>query len=325
VVVLQSGARLAADVVVLGIGVKPEVALAKTGGVQIGALGGIRVNGQLQTSVPHIWAAGDAVEVRDHVTGRWALVPLAGPANRQGRIVADNIFGRDAAYKSTIGTAVLRVFDLSAGCAGANGKTLKQAGIKCEAVYLHPNSHAGYYPGAKPIALKVLFCPGSGRLLGAQAIGADGVDKRIDVFAAAIKGGMTMDDLAELELAYAPPFGSAKDPVNLAGMIGQNVLAGDVELVQWNEIQGNEDLFVLLDVRDKPERDGGRIPGSMHIPLNELRGRLDELPGEREILVHCQSGQRSYYAARILKQHGFRVRNLSGSYLTWKAATEGEA
>jgi NADPH-dependent 2,4-dienoyl-CoA reductase/sulfur reductase-like enzyme/rhodanese-related sulfurtransferase len=317
VVVLKSGKRLPADSVILGLGVKPEVGLARDAGLEIGERGGIRVNEHLQTSDPHIWAVGDAIEVRDLVTHQWSLIPLAGPANRQGRIAADNVFGRPSRYEGTLGTAILRLFHLTAGVTGANEKTLKKLGTPYQAIHLHPNSHAGYYPGAEPIALKILFAPDTGKLLGAQAVGRDGVDKRIDVLATALKGGMTVHDLAELELAYAPPYGSAKDPVDLAGMAAQNVLDGDVKITQWNELTAGA---FLLDVRRNDERAQGYIPGSVHIPLDQLRARLTELPRDREIIVHCQSGQRSYYACRILSQRGFRVRNLTGSYRTWQAA-----
>jgi NADPH-dependent 2,4-dienoyl-CoA reductase/sulfur reductase-like enzyme/rhodanese-related sulfurtransferase len=323
IVVLKSGARLPADSVILGLGVKPEVGLARTARLEIGERGGIRVNEHLQTSDPHIWAVGDAIEVRDAVTGQWALVPLAGPASRQGRIAADNIFGRPSRYEGTWGTAILRLFNLTAACTGANEKTLRRLNIPFEAIHLHPNSHAGYYPGAEPIALKILFAPDIGKLLGAQAVGHEGVDKRVDVLATALKAGMTVHDLAELELAYAPPYGSAKDPVNLAGMAAQNVLAGDVAVAQWSEIGAlDPQTVLLLDVRRDDERAKGSIPGSIHIPLDQLRSRMDELPHDREIVVYCQSGQRSYYAARILTQHGYRVRNLTGSYRTWKTARD---
>lgn len=322
IVVLKDGRRLPADVVVLGMGVKPESALAKAADLEIGSRGGIRVNERMQTSDPAIYAVGDVVEVRDVITGEWSLIPLAGPANRQGRIAADNIMGRSSAYHGTQGTAVLRLFGLTAGCTGANEKTLRAAGRSYQALHLHPASHAGYYPGAEPIALKVLFDPSTGRLLGAQAVGRDGVDKRLDVLATALKAGMTMDDLAELELAYAPPFGSAKDPVNLAGMAAQNVLAGDVALAQWHEIATlDPDKTLVLDVRRADERAKGCIPGSMHIPLDELRGRLGELPKDKEIIASCQSGQRSYFACRLLMQHGFKVRNLAGSWRTFSTAT----
>jgi NADPH-dependent 2,4-dienoyl-CoA reductase/sulfur reductase-like enzyme/rhodanese-related sulfurtransferase len=318
IVVLKSGQRLPADSVILGLGVKPEAGLAVEAGLEIGKLGGIQVNEHLQTSDPHIWAVGDAIEVRDGVTGQWALIPLAGPANRQGRIAADNILGRPSRYEQTWGTAILRLFKLTAGCTGANERCLRRAGIPFQAIHLHPASHAGYYPGAEPIALKVLFAPDTGKLLGAQAIGHDGVDKRIDVLATALKAGMTVHDLAELELAYAPPYGSAKDPVNLAGMVAQNVLAGDVALAQWDEVASlDPTTTLLLDVRRPDERARGFILGSTHIPLDELRQRLNELPRDREIIAYCQSGQRSYNAVRILSQHGFRVRNLTGSYRTW--------
>lgn len=320
-VILKSGKRLPADIVILGLGVKPEVGLAREAGLEIGGRGGIRVNDSLQTSDPHIWAVGDAVEVRDFVTGAWGLVPLAGPANRQGRIVADNILGCPATYKGTLGTGIVRVFGLVAAATGANARTLRREGISFEALHLHPSSHAGYYPGAQPIALKVLFSPDNGKLLGVQAVGRDGIDKRIDVFATAIKAGMTVDDLADLELAYAPPFGSAKDPVNLAGMAAQNVRRGYVQTAQWNEVATlDPDKQFLLDVRGKAEVQAGAIPGATHIPLPELRARVGKLPLGKEIIVHCQSGQRSYFACRFLTQRGFRTRNLSGSYRTWKAA-----
>lgn len=324
VVLLKSGRRLPADTVILGLGVRPNVHLAQKAGLEIGSLGGIRVNERLQTSDPRIWAVGDAVEVRDAVTGQWVVVPLAGPANRQGRLVADNVFGRDATYQGTWGTAILRLFSLSAGCTGASEKTLRKTGIPYQALHLHPNSHAGYFPGAEPIALKVLFSPETGRLLGAQAVGRDGVDKRIDVLATALKGGMTVHDLAEFELAYAPPYGSAKDPVNLAGMAAQNVLAGDVQLAQWDELLfSRNDGTLVLDVRRLDERAQGTIPDSLHIPLDQLRARTDELPRDREIIVHCQSGQRSYFACRLLAQRGFKVRNLAGSWRTYQTAAAG--
>lgn len=324
VVVLKSGARLPADLVILGLGVKPEAKLAREAGLEIGALGGVRVNEQMQTSDAHIWAVGDVVEVRDAVTGAWSLIPLAGSANRQGRLAADHIFGQPAAYQGTLGTAILRVFKLAAGCTGASEKALKKAGIRCQAVHLHPGSHAGYYPGASPIALKILFCPDTGRLLGAQAVGLDGVDKRIDVLATALKAGMTVRGLAELELAYAPPFGSAKDPVNLAGLAATNILDGLVSVAQWPELASLDPRQTLVvDVRTDEERQRGFIPGSIHLPLHQLRARFAELPPDRELIVACQSGQRSYFASRFLSQRGYRVRNLTGSYRTWKAGTGG--
>lgn len=317
IVVLKSGQRLLADSVILGLGVKPEVGLATETGLEIGKLGGIRVNEHLQTSDSHIWAVGDAIEVRDGVTRQWASIALAGPANRQGRIAADNIFGRPSRYEHTWGTAIVRLFKLTAGCTGANEKSLRRAAIPFQAIHLQPGSHAGYYPGAEPIALKILFAPDTGKLLGAQAIGHDGVDKRIDVLATALKAGMTVHDRAELELAYAPPYGSAKDPVNLAGMAAQNVNDGYVALAPWNKVASlDPNATLLLDVRRPDERARGFIPGSINIPLDELRQRLNELPRDRKIIVYWQSGQRSHNAARIRSQNGFNAANLSGGYKT---------
>ncbi len=322
VVVLRNGRRLPADIVILGLGTRPETTLARDTGLTIGPTGGIRVDEHLRTSDPAIWAVGDAIEVRDLITQAPALIPLAGPANRQGRIAADNIFGRPARYRGTQGTAILRLFNLAAGCTGANSRALTRAGIPFESVHLHPGSHAGYFPGAEPIALKILFAPDSGRLLGAQAVGRDGIDKRLDVFATAIAAGMSVEDLVDLELAYAPPFGSAKDPVNLAGMIAQNVLSKLVQTFAWDQVASlDPEKSVVLDVRRDSERRNGSIPGSVHIPLDQLRGRLAELPREKEIIVHCHTGQRSYFAARVLSQAGFNVRNLSGSWRTWSTAT----
>lgn len=321
VAVLADGTRLPADVVIVGVGVRPESKLAREAGLEVGPTGGVKVDGRMQTSDPHIYAVGDVVEVTHGVTGTPAVIPLGGPANRQGRIAADNVAGREAHYRGTLGTAVVRVFDTTAAVVGANEALLTRTGTPFQAVHLHPNSHAGYYPGAKPIALKVLFHPESGRLLGAQAVGEDGVDKRIDVIATALFAGLTVDDLAELELCYAPPFGSAKDPVNLAGMAAQNVTAGLVRVAQWHEVPALVAAgAVVVDVREPAERDGGVIPGSLSIPLGDLRDRLGELPKEKELLVHCASGQRSYNACRVLTQHGYTCRNLTGSFKTWKAA-----
>jgi NADPH-dependent 2,4-dienoyl-CoA reductase/sulfur reductase-like enzyme/rhodanese-related sulfurtransferase len=325
IVVLKRRERLPTDVVILGMGIRPETHLAKEAGLTIGARGGIRVDEHLRTSDRSIWAVGDAIEVRDWVTGEWSLIALAGPANRQGRAVADNILGRPAVYRGTLGTAVLRVFDLAAACTGANEIALRRNNIPFKSVHLHPNAHAGYFPGAQPIALKVLFSPVDGRLLGAQAIGRDGIDKRIDVLATALKASMTVHDLADLELAYAPPYGAAKDPINLAGMAAQNILNGDVKVVQWHEVAKFDPAkTIILDVREAKERAAGAIPNSKHIPLGELRERLAELPRDKEIIAHCQTGQRSYTACRLLSQHGFVCRNLAGSYQTWRSAQEGE-
>ena len=312
----KSGAQHTGDIVILAIGVRPETALAKAAGLELGARGGIRVDERMQTNDPNIWAAGDAVEVRDTVTGEWTLIPLAGPANRQGRIAADGICGRDSNFRGVQGTAICGIFDLAVASTGASEKSLLRAGITdYEKVYLHPANHVGYYPGAKPINLKLLFRKSDGKILGAQAVGEAGVDRRIDVIATAIQFGGTVFDLEESELCYAPQFGAAKDPVNFAGMIAANSLRGDQPLAAWKQLL--PDSALLVDVRDPDEFDEGHIPGAVNLPLNELRARLGELPRDRELWLYCRVGQRGYYAARILMQHGFKVKNLSGGYLTY--------
>jgi NADPH-dependent 2,4-dienoyl-CoA reductase/sulfur reductase-like enzyme/rhodanese-related sulfurtransferase len=317
-VVLASGQVLPADVVILGLGVRPESNLARDADLQLGERGGVRVDAEMRTSDPAIWAVGDAVEVRDPVSRTQGIVPLAGPANRQGRIAADSIAGRPSTYRGTLRTAIVRVFSLVASTTGASAKQLMRAGIPFEVVHLHPGSHAGYYPGARPIHLKVLFAPKTGKLLGAQAVGEDGVDKRIDILATVLHHNGTVHDLAELELAYAPPFGSAKDPVNLAGMAAQNILAGDVAVAEWHEVEALTKAGAgILDVREQAEHERGHLPDSLHIPLGQLRVRLGELDHDREWLVYCASGQRSYIACRMLSQHGYRCRNLTGAYRTW--------
>ncbi len=324
-VCLESGERLPADLVVLAVGVKPEVELAREAGLETGDRGGIRVDATLRTSDPHIYAVGDAIEVRDRVTGQWAAIPLAGPANRQGRMAADHIFGREARYEGTWGTAILRVFELAAGCTGANERALRQAGIPYKALHVHPSSHAGYFPGAHPLSLKLLFSPKDGRILGVQAVGKDGVDKRVDVVATAMQTGATVHDLGRLELSYAPPFGSARDPVNILGMAAANILDGLTDVRQWYDLAPDaEGKPFVLDVRNPEERERGAIPDSVFIPLNDLRARLGELPQEREIVVYCHSGQRSYYATRVLREHGLAAYNLSGAYKTWSAMYEPE-
>jgi rhodanese-related sulfurtransferase len=269
----------------------------------------------MRTSNPDILAVGDAVEVRDVVTGEWSLIALAGPANRQGRIAADVIAGRDSRYRGTQGTAIIGLFDAAVAWTGASEKTLKRLGLTdYEKVYLYPNSHSGYYPGARMVGLKVLFRKSDGRVLGAQALSHDaaGVDKRISAIAMAIQMGATIDDLAETELCYAPQFGSAKDPLNFAGMVARDILDGDMPVVHWD---APEDGF-LLDVREAEELAVEQVPGALNIPLGELRARLGELPRDREIHVTCRSGQRAYYATRMLLQNGFKVRNLSGGILS---------
>jgi NADPH-dependent 2,4-dienoyl-CoA reductase/sulfur reductase-like enzyme/rhodanese-related sulfurtransferase len=308
-----SGKRHPADIVILAIGVRPETALAKMAGIEIGELGGIRVDEQMRTSDPDIFAVGDAVEVKDFVTGQWTLIPLAGPANRQGRIAADVIAGREARFRGTQGTSICKIFEGVIAQTGVSEKTLTRLGeTDFEKIYLYPNSHAGYYPGAKYIAIKVLFRKSDGLLLGAQILGEDGVPKRIDSFAMAIQAGFTIYDLEESELCYAPPFGSAKDPVNFAGMVAADVLRDDMPLRHWESVDGE----LLLDVRGPAELDVEQIPGAVNIPLPELRSRLDELPRDREILVFCRSGQRAYYAQRVLLQNGFKARNLAGGMLS---------
>ncbi len=308
-----------ADLVILGLGIRPEVELARKAGLRTGKLGGILVDEYLQTSAAHIWAVGDAIEIVQPINNQHALIALGGPANRQGRLVADNIIGSKRAYTGTIGTAIVRVFDLTVATTGLNETQLNATSLPYEAIYLHPSNHAGYYPGAERLDFKILFHKISGALLGAQIIGKQGVDKRIDVLATALLAKMSVRNLADLELAYAPPFGSAKDPINLAGMIGANVLDGISDQVQWREIASlSREQFCLLDVRSNKEREMGFIPGSIHIPLPELRKRMTEIPASKTIVTYCQSGQRSYFASRLLKQSGFTVKNLSGGYLTWK-------
>jgi NADPH-dependent 2,4-dienoyl-CoA reductase/sulfur reductase-like enzyme/rhodanese-related sulfurtransferase len=313
----QGGAAFDAELVVLSIGVRPETQLARSAGLEIGERGGIHVNDQMQTSDPHIWAIGDAVEVKNWVTGQWELIPLAGPANRQGRVAADVICGRDTRFRGVQGTAVCGFFGLTVALTGATEKSLRRAGVKdFEIVYLHPGHHVGYYPGAQAIHLKLLFRKSDGLVLGAQGVGEQGVARRIDVIAQAIQMKATVFDLEEAELCYAPQYGGAKDPVNFAGMIASNVVRGDMELAPWSDL-GSTSAFIL-DVREPHEFRAGSIEGAVNIPLGELRARLEELPRSREIWVNCRVGQRAYYACRILAQHGFRVRNFSGGYNTYR-------
>jgi len=317
-VVAESGARLPADLVILAIGVRPETKLAKEAGLAIGARGGIVVDEQMRTSDPHVWAIGDAIEVRDVLLGQETVVPLAGPANRQGRIAAESIVGRATRFRGVQATAVVGVLGMIVASTGASEKGLRRAGVGDFAkVYLHPGHHAGYYPGARPIHLKLLFAKSDGRILGAQAVGTEGVEKRIDVIATAIQLGGTVHDLAEAELCYAPQFGAAKDPVNLAGMIARNVLSGDMPLAEWDKI--GEGAALLVDVRDPSEFAAGHIPGAINLPLPELRRRHGELPRDRAVWLCCGVGQRAYYATRYLAQEGYRAANLSGGYTTYRA------
>ena len=312
-VLTKAGKVHPADLVILALGVRPDTTLAKKAGLEIGQRGGIRVDEHMRTSNPDIFAVGDAVEVRDTVTGEWSLVALAGPANRQGRIAADVIAGRDSRYRGTQGTAIIGFFGGVAAWTGASEKTLVRLGdADYEKIYLYPNSHAGYYPGARPIAMKVIFRKSDGKLLGAQALGEDNVDKRISALAMALQMGATIHDLEEAELCYAPQFGSAKDPVNFAGMVAADILRGDMPISHWD----SADEGFLLDVREPVELAVESEPRAVNIPLGQLRARLGELPRDREILVICRSGQRAYYATRLLLQHGFKARTLSGGMLS---------
>jgi NADPH-dependent 2,4-dienoyl-CoA reductase/sulfur reductase-like enzyme/rhodanese-related sulfurtransferase len=322
---LKSGRVLPpAHLTILGLGVRPDTAVIKEAGIEITPRGHITVNEHLQTSAPNVWAVGDAVEVKNPLIPgeKWA-VPLAGPANRQGRMVADNIFGKKMrSYKGTYGTSVVRSFKLYAACVGLNEKTLISKKIPYSCIHIHPGSHAGYYPGAKQVHLKLIFDPSGGKIYGAQAVGEDGVEKRIDVIATAMQGSLTVDDLAELELCYAPPVGSAKDVVNMAGMAAQNIVEGLISQVEWKDLDklAREPGTVILDVRNPGEirKTGKLAKDSINIPLNDLRAHLHELPKDKHLVVSCASGQRSYYACRILKQHGFEnVDNLGGAYATF--------
>ena len=323
IVHLRSGKQITTDLVLLSIGVRPETRLAKEAGLSLGSLGGIAVNDYMQTSDPDIYALGDAVEVLNPVTGKPALIPLAGPANKQGRIVADNIvFGNREAYKGTIGTSIAKVFDLTVAAAGANAKLLKREGIPYQSSYTHSASHAGYYPGAVPMSIKILFSPDNGQLLGAQVVGFDGVDKRIEMLEQVIQRKGTIYDLTELEQAYAPPYSSAKDPVNMAGYVAENILTKKVEVINWRKISQLTSDTILVDVRTADEYSLGSIPGAINIPVDELRNRLSELPKDKPIVVTCAVGLRGYLAYRILVQHGYKdVKNLSGGYKTWSIAT----
>lgn len=319
----QSGESFPADIVILAIGVRPETQLAQAAGLELGQLGGIKVDAQMRTSDPQVWAVGDAVEVEDLITKTPALIPLAGPANRQGRLAADSILGREVAFRGVQGTAVCGLFGLVVAATGATERCLSRAKFEhAQAVYLHPGHHVGYYPGAKAIHIKVVYDGRDGRLLGAQAVGEEGVARRIDVISLAIQMGGTVFDLEQAELCYAPQFGAAKDPVNLAGMIAANVIRGDHPAARWEDLA--EAKVSLVDVRSPAEFERGHVEGALSLPLEELRARSGELPQDRPIWVYCRVGQRGYYATRLLAQRGFDVKNLLGGILTYETVQRSQ-
>ncbi len=320
-VITGKGEEIHCDMVILCIGVQPNNELARETGLELGERGGIRTNEHMLTSDPDIYAAGDAVEVTDFISGKPAMIPLAGPANKQGRIVADNIFGRRSAYRGTQGSAVVKVFDMTVGLTGNNEKSLKRNGISYLVSFTQSFSHAFYYPGAHMMNVKLIFDPEHGKILGSQIIGNEGVDKRIDVIATAIRAGMTVFDLEELELAYAPPYSSAKDPVNIAGFVASNIIRGDMKIIKWYELDEiDRNTHILLDVRDFDELEMyPSLTGAVHIPLNELRDRLSELAKDKTYIIYCAMGQRGYIGYRMLTQHGFKCRNLSGGYYLYDA------
>ncbi len=318
-VITGHGRKITAEMVILALGVRPDSKLVAAAGLATGTNGAIQVNRQFQTSDPAIYAVGDVIAVPEIVSGKTGWVPLAGPADRQGRLLADLICGREIEYQGAQGTSIVKVFDLTAGSTGLSEKRLKKSGIEYQSAIVHPNSHASYYPGALPLSVKLLFAPATGRIFGAQAVGYDGVDKRLDVLATMLRFEKTVFDLTDLELAYAPPFSSAKDPVNMAGYVASNILNQDVAVVTWDQLAVPPALnYFILDVREPAEVQLGAISGAVNIPLDQLRDRLGELPKDREIVAYCQVGVRSYIATRILKQNGFRVKNLSGGYKTYQ-------
>ena len=323
-VVLKDGERLPTEMVLLAIGVTPETTLAQKAGLALGIKGSIVVNDRMETSVPDIYAVGDAVQVKHLVSGQESVIALAGPANKQGRIAADNICGLDSRYRGSLGSSIIKVFDLTVASTGLTEKAAEAAGIPCDRVVLSPSSHAGYYPGGSVMTMKVVFGKDSGKLLGAQIIGSDGVDKRIDVLAAAICAGLSATDLKDLDLAYAPPYSSAKDPVNMAGFMIENILTGKVKQFHWDEVGSlpQDGSVTLLDTRTPGEYIRGHAEGFINIPVDELRERLDELDPARPVYVMCQSGLRSYIACRILIQNGFDCRNFSGGYRFFSAVTK---
>lgn len=316
--------RLPADLIILSIGVRPESALAKECGLACNARGGIQVDDHMRTADPDIYAVGDAVEVTDFVTGQPTMVPLAGPANRQGRIAADNFFGRDSAYTGTQGSAILKVFDMAVATTGLSEKAARAKGYDCDKIFTYSANHAGYYPGGTMMSIKVVFEKGTGKILGAQVVGFEGVDKRCDVLATAMRLGATVSDLTKLELCYAPPFGSAKDPVNMVGFVGENLLNGTVKQFHWSDVADlpRDGSVQLVDVRTPAEYARGHIDGFVNLPLDNLRNLLGQLDRAKPVYVHCHSGLRSYIACRILMGEGFDCWNLAGGYRLWSAVKQ---
>lgn len=317
-----SEGEIETDMVILSVGVRPDTALAQSAGLELNPKGAIVVNEHMQTSKEHIYAVGDAIEIVDFVTGKKGYVPLAGPANKQGRIAADNICGIKSSYKNTLGSSVLKIFDMTVAMTGVNERAAQAAGLDYDKVYTYSQSHASYYPGGHGISIKTLYEKGTGKILGAQLVGYDGVDKRCDVIATAIRAGMTAYDLTELELCYAPPFGSAKDPVNFVGYVIENTLTDKVKNFFWNDVEKlpRDGSVTLLDVRTPSEREVGHIPGFIHIPLDELRQRAGELPQDKPVYIHCHSGLRSYLACRMLTGLGYDCYNLSGGWRFYEIA-----
>jgi NADPH-dependent 2,4-dienoyl-CoA reductase/sulfur reductase-like enzyme/rhodanese-related sulfurtransferase len=315
---LRDGQTLEADLILLAVGIRPDASLAEEAGLALGARGAIIVDEHMRTSDPAIYAVGDAVQVSDAVLGGAALVPLAGPANRQARIAVDNIFGRPTSYRGALGTSIVRVFNVTAAITGPAEKTLRQRGVTYKKVYVHRGQHAGYFPGVQQMMIKLLFAPGDGKLLGAQVVGGEGVDKRIDVLATAIRAGMSVTDLEDLELAYAPPYGAAKDPINIAGYVATNALRGDEAFVDPADLDDvRREQWTIVDVREPFEFEAGHVPGARLIPLAQLRERWREIPPEKPLAVYCGVGQRAYYATRILRDNGLHPRNVAGGWATY--------
>lgn len=317
-IILSSGKEIDTDMIILSIGVKPETAIAKEANIKVNERGAIVVDKYMKTSDPNIYALGDAVEIMDFVNKKPTMIPLAWPANRQGRIVADNICGKNVEYKGSLGSSVAKVFDYTVATTGNNEKTLKRLGIEYKAIHIHPGSHAGYYPGSFPIAFKMLFDPKNGTIFGAQGVGMDGVEKRIDIIATAIKGNLNVFDLQDVEVCYAPPYNSAKDPVNMLGYYASNIIDGIVDIIEWDEIDKlDKKNSIILDVREEFELATGTFDNYMHIPLGELRNRLNEIPKDKDIYVTCQVGLRGYVGCKLLEQHGIKCTNIDGGIKTY--------